>query len=68
MQLGYYLICIQGQRGIHGNELYAALHNGFYHQPNIRLPFDVLALWIQLEIKHKNFEFISEVLIKPYIA
>ena len=43
------------------------LESAFYYQPHVRLPFDVLVKWIELEIYHKNYEFARECLIKPYI-
>ena len=43
------------------------LASGFYYLPAVRLPFEVMRYWIQLEIHFRNFEFASEFLIKPYI-
>jgi hypothetical protein len=44
------------------------MYNSFYFQPNIRLPFEVFVMWVQLEINKQNFEFAAEILIKPYIS
>jgi len=50
-----------------GGDLFDFLENGFYYQPNIRLPFPVFLVWVQLELSKGNYEFASECLIKPYI-
>ena len=44
------------------------LQGAFYHQPNIRLPFEVFTQWVQLEIYKHNLEFAAEVLVKQYVA
>lgn len=65
--LGHYLISIGFEQGYQSTEMYTFLEGAFYYQPNVRLPFDVLVKWIQMEIHLKNYEFAEECLIKPYI-
>ena len=66
-QLGIYLIALGFEKGYTGVEMHSFLQGAFYYQPHLRLPFEVLTHWIQLEIHVKNYEFAIECLVKPYI-
>lgn len=61
------MIPIGYQLGYSGADMFAFLEGGFFFEANIRLPYNVFIKWVQLEIHCKNYDFASEVLIKPYI-
>lgn len=63
-KLGHYIICVAACQNMSSGDLFDFLESNFYYQPNVRMPFSVFLLWVQLEISKGNFEFASECLVK----